>query len=62
MFQKVLIAEDLDSISIAVVQALHDDELSPSQQKNISKIVDCKVLDRTNLILDIFAQIGRAHV
>jgi GTP-binding protein HflX len=32
------------------------DELSPSQQKNISKILDCKVLDRTNLILDIFAQ------
>jgi GTP-binding protein HflX len=33
-----------------------DDELSPSQQKNISKIIDCKILDRTNLILDIFAQ------
>ncbi|HEY0047493.1 MAG TPA: GTPase HflX [Flavobacterium sp.] len=33
-----------------------DDELSPSQQKNITKILDCKVLDRTNLILDIFAQ------
>jgi len=35
---------------------IFDDELSPSQQKNISKIVDCKILDRTNLILDIFAQ------
>ena len=35
---------------------IFDDELSPSQQKNISKILDCKVLDRTNLILDIFAQ------
>lgn len=35
---------------------IFDDELSPSQQKNITKIVDCKVLDRTNLILDIFAQ------
>jgi GTP-binding protein HflX len=33
-----------------------DDELTPSQQKNISKIIDCKFLDRTNLILDIFAQ------
>lgn len=33
-----------------------DDELSPSQQKNISKIIDCKILDRTHLILDIFAQ------
>ncbi len=35
---------------------IFDDELSPSQQKNISKILDCKILDRTNLILDIFAQ------
>jgi GTP-binding protein HflX len=35
---------------------IFDDELSPSQQKNITKILDCKVLDRTNLILDIFAQ------
>ncbi|SHF98518.1 GTP-binding protein HflX [Flavobacterium segetis] len=34
-----------------------DDELSPSQQKNISKILtECKILDRTHLILDIFAQ------
>lgn len=35
---------------------IFDDELSPAQQKNISKLLDCKVLDRTNLILDIFAQ------
>jgi len=35
---------------------IFDDELSPSQQKNITKILNCKVLDRTNLILDIFAQ------
>jgi GTP-binding protein HflX len=35
---------------------IFDDELSPSQQKNVTKILDCKVLDRTNLILDIFAQ------
>jgi GTP-binding protein HflX len=33
-----------------------DDELSPGQQKNIQKILDCKIIDRTNLILDIFAQ------
>jgi GTP-binding protein HflX len=33
-----------------------DDELTPSQQKNISKSIDCKILDRTHLILDIFAQ------
>src|SRR5680860_306318 len=36
--------------------AIFDDELSPSQQKNIQKILDIKVLDRTTLILDIFAQ------
>ncbi|MFL9845883.1 GTPase HflX [Flavobacterium rhizosphaerae] len=35
---------------------IFDDELSPAQQKNLNKILDCKVLDRTNLILDIFAQ------
>lgn len=35
---------------------IFDDELSPSQQKNITRILNCKVLDRTNLILDIFAQ------
>ncbi len=35
---------------------IFDDELSPSQSKNITKILNCKVLDRTNLILDIFAQ------
>ncbi len=35
---------------------IFDDELSPAQQKNIEKILDCKILDRTNLILDIFAQ------
>ncbi|WP_452599140.1 GTPase HflX [Pontimicrobium sp. MEBiC01747] len=36
--------------------AIFDDELSASQERNISKILNCKVLDRTNLILDIFAQ------
>ena len=40
----------------AISTIVFDDELSPSQQKNISKIIDCKILDRTHLILDIFAQ------
>ncbi|MBH15419.1 MAG: GTPase HflX [Cytophagia bacterium] len=35
---------------------IFDDELSPAQENNISKILKIKVLDRTNLILDIFAQ------
>lgn len=36
--------------------AIFDDELSPAQQKNIEKILKCKVVDRTYLILDIFSQ------
>jgi GTP-binding protein HflX len=35
--------------------AIFDDELSPSQQKNLEKILTCKIVDRTNLILSIFA-------
>ncbi|MFD2530113.1 MULTISPECIES: GTPase HflX [Polaribacter] len=40
----------------AIGTAIFDDELSPAQLRNIEKILDCKILDRTNLILDIFAQ------
>ena len=42
--------------SHGVGTAIFDDELSPAQLRNIEKILDCKILDRTNLILDIFAQ------
>ena len=35
---------------------IFDDELTPTQERNISKIFNCKILDRANLILDIFAQ------
>ncbi|MBD0780051.1 GTPase HflX [Maribacter sp. ANRC-HE7] len=35
---------------------IFDDELSPGQQRNIEKQLRCKILDRTSLILDIFAQ------
>ena len=38
--------------------AVFDDELTPSQLRNLEKELECKILDRTNLILDIFA--GRA--
>jgi len=50
--------EDVRAFIVAndVKTAIFDDELSPAQQKNIEKILDCKILDRTNLILDIFAQ------
>ncbi len=35
---------------------IFDDELTPSQHRNIEKELNCRVLDRTNLILDIFAR------
>lgn len=34
---------------------IFDDELTPSQVRNLEKALDCKILDRANLILDIFA-------
>jgi GTP-binding protein HflX len=39
--------------------AVFDDELSGSQIRNIEKILECRVLDRNNLILDIFAKRAR---
>ncbi|MCQ2251102.1 MAG: GTPase HflX, partial [Bacteroidales bacterium] len=36
--------------------AIFDDELSPSQYRNISELLKCKIVDRSNLILDIFAK------
>lgn len=36
--------------------AVFDDELGPSQIRNLEKTLECKILDRTNLILDIFAK------
>ena len=39
-----------------VKTVIFDDELSATQERNISKVFNCKILDRTNLILDIFAQ------
>ena len=39
-----------------VTTVIFDDELTPAQQGNIERILRCKILDRTGLILDIFAQ------
>lgn len=39
--------------------AIFDDELSPSQLRNIEDTLGCRVLDRTNLILDIFSRRAR---
>ncbi len=40
--------------------AIFDDELSGSQIRNIEKVLECRVLDRNNLILDIFAKRARS--
>lgn len=38
---------------------IFDDELSPTQQRNIENVLQARIIDRTNLILDIFAQRAR---
>lgn len=54
------IAEYIDEEKINL--AVFDDELTPSQLRNVEKALKCKILDRTNLILDIFAKRARtAH-
>ena len=40
---------------------IFDDELTPAQSRNLEKIFNCKILDRTSLILDIFAQRARTR-
>ena len=40
---------------------IFDDELTPAQSRNLEKVFNCKVLDRTSLILDIFAQRARTR-
>jgi hypothetical protein len=46
---------------LSVDTVVFDDELSPAQSRNLEKIFDCKILDRTSLILDIFAQRARTR-
>ena len=41
---------------------LFNHQLSPSQERNLEKELQCRVIDRTSLILDIFAQRARSHV
>lgn len=48
------VKEFVDAKEIDIV--IFDDEISPSQQRNLEKALKCKVLDRSMLILDIFAQ------
>ncbi len=49
-----VLAEDADVV-------LFNHELSPVQERNLEALLECQVLDRTGLILDIFAQRARSH-
>jgi GTPase len=51
-FSELCRKDDVDTV-------IFDDELSPAQSRNLERVFECKILDRTSLILDIFAQ--RAH-
>ena len=56
----------LEELSAAVEShkaglVLFNHSLSPSQERNLEKHLNCRVLDRTGLILDIFAQRARSH-
>ncbi len=53
------IAEDINSIGVDSV--IFDDDLSPVQMKNLGKITGKKVIDRTGLIIEIFAQNARTR-
>jgi len=54
------IAMAVSSLQLDVVIFNHI--LSPAQQRNLEKVLQCRVLDRTSLILDIFAQRAKSHV
>lgn len=56
----------LEELQQAVIQSgaevvIFNHELSPSQERNLERALECRVLDRTGLILDIFAQRARTH-
>jgi GTP-binding protein HflX len=56
-------AEELHELSLAVDSdtVVFDDELSPAQQRNLEKILGRTAIDRTDVILDIFAQNARTQ-
>jgi len=53
------IAELVENKDIELV--IFDQTLSPAQERNLERILNCRVIDRTGLILDIFAQRARTH-
>jgi GTPase len=53
------IAEKVDQLDASVILVNHT--LTPSQERNLEQLCKCRVVDRTGLILDIFAQRARTH-
>lgn len=53
------IGEEVQKLAAEIVMFNH--ALSPSQERNLEQELQCRVLDRTGLILDIFAQRARTH-
>ncbi|HES75372.1 MAG TPA: GTPase HflX, partial [bacterium] len=53
------ILREVEACQAGLVIVNHD--LSPSQERNLEKMLSCRVLDRAGLILDIFAQRARSH-
>ena len=53
------IAEAVEAFGATVVLVNHP--LSPAQTRNLQTLCDCRIVDRTGLILDIFAQRARSH-
>lgn len=53
------IAQRVESLEAELV--IFDHALSPAQERNLEKVFQCRVIDRTGLILDIFAQRARTH-
>lgn len=53
------IAEQVANEDIQLV--IFDHALSPAQERNLERVLKCRVIDRTGLILDIFAQRARTH-
>jgi len=53
------IAERVKELEIDLV--IFDHSLTPSQERNLERVIQCRVIDRTRLILDIFAQRARTH-
>lgn len=55
-----------DELSVTIkatesLVAVFNHDLSPSQQRNLERLLECRVADRTGLILDIFAQRAKSH-